>query len=309
MALEGVGEVLPPPLVGGAPVRGSDGFQARRIPGHRQRGQKFHRKRHRGAFERFPQVVESQPARPLGQRNVRRSARARPLVACAGRHRAFAFANPFDDDAGPGAAWTCRPALSSRRIVPASSGSPVSAAVSSCSAVEACGQRSPLPGVDALPNRGARVFGKGLPERFEGRWIEIADGCQRRQPDRLRARPVERDGRQPIQDRAVAPAREEHARQGYRAGRDAGVGVERRPQRRVERARDPPRPRALAARRHGPWGRAQARPTSATRLSTARAPITVSRAIAASRVTALSDVRSAASASIDAAEDFLMGTA
>ena len=36
--------------------------------------------------------------------------------------------------------------------------------------------------------------------------------------------------------------------------------------------------------------------------------MTVRRAIAASRVTGLSEVRSAASASMEAAEDFLMGT-
>lgn len=48
------------------------------------------------------------------------------------------------------------------------------------------------------------------------------------------------------------------------------------------------------------------RSTKAIRLSTARGPMTVRRAMAVSRVTALSDARSAASASTCAADDFLM---
>jgi hypothetical protein len=55
------------------------------------------------------------------------------------------------------------------------------------------------------------------------------------QPYCLGARTVECNRRQPVEHGWVASALQEYLREGHGTGRDAGVGVQRRPQRRVER--------------------------------------------------------------------------
>ena len=301
---ERVGQMIAPPArrVGLAHARAA-AIASRHdaSPMSRERRQEFHRQRRRAlrairADRRAPGGCRAPPA-PRARRPARASSRTR----CARRLLRFALANPFDQArAGRAAARVCRAqrhcAPELFRIVdgrpPAHSRSATSVAATALDVAAAGARmlalrvaaRAPATAARARPARDPRA-----PRSAASRTGVRRRGVERawRSADPSRRRRV--SAQEPRGEPAAAtpmPCRPDRRAPRSAASMRAGIAD-------ALRARAAPRSAPAPARRH--------RSASAISRTTARAPITVSRATAASRARHRPSARSSMSASDDRA--------
>ena len=199
-----------------------DRLETGRIAGERQRRQEFDRQRRARPLERLSQVVDTEPAAPLGERDVRRRPDRPPIVAApAGGGRTLAIADAFDnlqqlrqrrDAAGLHEGQPDRVRIVRQSLV-GGLGERVERIALGQALCGRCGGRA--------ANGLAGIGGQRFQKRRDRRGLEIPQRPQRRQTDRLGPAAVQGDSREPVDRRRCPRAPDEQPHDSDRGDRDA----------------------------------------------------------------------------------------